>query len=96
MIFIKKYYNKTKIGIVYEDLKYIDNEYDKGSSMGIDLGLNNFCAITINDKSESYVIKGSPLKSMNQYYNKKKSKIQSELERCNKKKYSKELDKLNR
>lgn len=96
MIFVKKYYNKTKIGIVYEDLKYIDNEYDKGSSMGIDLGLNNLCAITINDKSKSYVIKGSPLKSMNQYYNKKKSNIQSELEKCNKKKYSRELDKLNR
>lgn len=54
MIFIKKYYNKTKIEIVYEDLKYIDNEYDKGSSMGIDLGLNNFCAITINDKFRRY------------------------------------------
>ena len=96
MISIKKYYNKTKIGIVYEDLKYIDNEYDKGSSIGIDLGLNNLCAITINDKSKSYVIKGSQLKSMNQYYNKKKSSIQSELEKCNKKKYSRKLDKLNR
>ena len=96
MIFVKKYYNKTKIGIVYEDLKYIDNEYDKGSSIGIDIGLNNLCAITINDKNKSYVIKGSPLKSINQYYNKKKSKIQSELEICNKKKYSKKLEILNR
>jgi putative transposase len=96
MIFVKKYYNKIKIGIVYEDLKYIDNEYDKGSSMGIDLGLNNLCAITINDKSKSYVIKGSPLKSMNQYYNKKKSKIKSELSILNDRKYSKRLDILNR
>jgi putative transposase len=96
MIFVKKYYNKIKIGIVYEDLKYIDNEYDKGSSMGIDLGLNNLCAITINDKSKSYVIKGSPLKSINQYYNKKNAKIQSDLSILNDRKYSKRLDKLNR
>ena len=30
--------------------------------MSIDIGLNNLCAITINDKYLSYVIKGGPLK----------------------------------
>ena len=96
MISVQKYYNKIKINIIYEDLNYIDNEFDKGSSMGIDLGLNNLCAITINDKSKSYVIKGGPLKSMNQFYNKKKSKAQSELDACNSKKYSKKIERLNR
>ena len=87
MISVSKYYDKTKITIVYEDLNYINNKADKSSSIGIDLGLNNLCAITANDKSFSYVIKGGPLKSINQYYNKKKAEIKSELDKCNKKKY---------
>lgn len=52
--------------------------------MSIDIGLNNLCAITINDKYLSYVIKGSPLKSINQFYNKRKSEIVSDLMKCNK------------
>ena len=47
--------------------------------MSIDIGLNNLCVITINDKYLSYVIKGGPLKSINQFYNKRKSKMISDL-----------------
>ena len=42
--------------------------------MIIDIGLNNLCTITTNGKYLSYVIKGGPLKSINQFYNKRKSK----------------------
>lgn len=88
---ISKYYNKIKIDIIYEDLKYIDNAFDKNSVMSIDLGLNNLCAITINDKPVSYIIKGGALKSMNQYYNKKKASVLSKLNTCNNISYSKKL-----
>ena len=93
MISFSKFYDKIKFNIVYEYLKYVDNEVDKGSSIGIDIGLNNLCAITANNKNISYVVKGGVLKSINQYYNKRKSEIISELNKCNgeKRKTSKRL-----
>ena len=84
-LILKPYYGKVKICIVYNDdsnKERIDS--DKRSSIGIDIGLNNFCAITSNDKSISYVVKGGPLKSINQYYNKKRAELYSELANCNK------------
>jgi hypothetical protein len=57
--------------------------------------LNNLAAITSNIKSvKPIVFNGRPLKSINQYYNKKKAKLQSILETRNKKNTSKKLRKL--
>lgn len=90
MIIIQKYYNKIKINVVYVDKEEkINNAVDEGSAMGIDLGVNNFCAITINDKDNSYIIKGGGVKSLNQLYNKNMADIKSKLEKCNKRKVSK-------
>jgi len=47
--------------------------------MAIDIGVNNLCAVTINDKPFSYVIDGRPLKAISQFYNKIKAEIQSML-----------------
>lgn len=52
---------------------------DTGIVSSIDLGMNNLASITFNDGSNPLIINGRPLKSMNQYYNKKKSKLQSRL-----------------
>jgi putative transposase len=61
----------------------------------IDLGLNNLATVVSNCKDvKPYVINGKPLKSINQYYNKEKSKIQSNLEIRHNKKCSKKLNKL--
>jgi putative transposase len=46
---------------------------------GIDLGLNNLATVVINDNSSPFIINGKPLKSINQYYNKKLAKLKSEL-----------------
>lgn len=93
-ITIQKYFGKIKINIIYEDREVIKNHYDINSCIGIDLGVNNLCAITSNNKSFSYVVNGRPLKSINQYYNKKLSKLRSELSKCNKTKSSKKIQKL--
>lgn len=92
---IQKYYGKIKINIIYEDREVLRNEYDLNLAIGIDLGINNLCAITSNDKSFSYIINGRPLKSINQFYNKRLSELKSKLEICNKKKSSKAIQKLN-
>ena len=83
---------KIKVIISYE--KKEEEPIINNSFIGIDIGIDNLASITSNDKNFSYIVKGTPLKSMNQYYNKKKAQIQSELEKCNKKKFSRKLERL--
>lgn len=59
----------------------------------IDLGVNNLATLTTNNKL-CRIYNGKGLKSINQYYNKKKSKIQSELILKNNKFKSKKLENL--
>lgn len=66
------------IEIVYEKKEVIYENIDKNKIAGIDLGINNLLAVTSNqNKLKPLLINGRPLKSMNQYYNKKKAKLQS-------------------
>ena len=60
--------------------------------MGIDLGINNLVTATNNIGKQPFIINGKPLKSINQFYNKRKSNIQSNLGHRNGKIWSKELD----
>lgn len=83
---------KIKVIISYE--KKEEEPIINNSFIGIDIGIDNLASITSNDKNFSYIVKGTPLKSMNQYYNKKKAQIQTELEKCNKKKFSRKLERL--
>lgn len=50
--------------------------------MSIDIGLDNLATITSN-RFNSVLIDGKGLKSMNQYYNSKKSCLQSQAKKCN-------------
>jgi len=58
--------------------------------MSIDLGINNLASCSSN-VSKSFIINGKPIKSINQYYNKKKATLQSKLEIKNKKQSSKQI-----
>lgn len=62
--------------------------------VGIDLGLENFVTMVNNIGQKPIVVKGGALKSMNQFYNKKKAKIQEEIRTKNKRSKSKRLSKL--
>lgn len=66
---------------------------DNGRYCAIDLGVNNLATISSN-VTKPIIMNGKPLKSINQFYNKTKSPIQSKLERINKKKVSKKLTNL--
>ena len=70
-----------------------DNRLDQTRAIGIDLGLNNLMAITSNIGNISNLVNGRPLKSINQYYNKKKAHLMSLLEK-GKLKSSKRLRRL--
>jgi len=65
------------IEIIYKK-EVNDLKLNKNNIAGIDLGVNNLCAITSNQNNvKPLLINGRPLKSINQYYNKKKAKLQS-------------------
>ena len=66
-----------KINIIYEFKEpylIINDRY-----AGIDIGVNNLAAVVTNKEVTPFIINGRPLKAINQFYNKKLSKLKSEL-----------------
>ena len=66
---------------------------DNKRYMSIDLGIDNLASCSSN-VTKSFIINGKSVKSINQYYNKKKSEMQSELKKVNGNDWSKGLQKL--
>lgn len=60
----------------------------------IDIGVDNFITMVNNIGEKPIAVKGGIIKSINQYYNKQKAEIQSELKKTNKHDWSKRLQKL--
>lgn len=87
--FVPKY-DCYVIEIVYESIakKQFD---DNNRIMSIDLGVNNLASIVTNVSNRSILIDGRRLKSINQYYNKKRSDIQQQLKKVNGKENSRRL-----
>lgn len=63
------------VEVIYER-KENDLGLDKDNFLSIDLGLNNLCSC-ISNVVNSFIINGRVLKSVNQWYNKKKAKLMS-------------------
>lgn len=60
----------------------------------IDLGVNNFVTMTNNIGLQPIIINGKGIKSINQFYNKRVAKLKSELQRCNNKHWSNQLEEM--
>ena len=60
----------------------------------IDIGVDNFITMVNNIGENPIAVKGGVIKSINQFYNKRKAEIQSELKKVNKQDWSKRLQKL--
>lgn len=79
--------------IVYEiDVPDCSEEIDRVCA--VDLGVENFITVVNNFGEKPFIIKGGALKSTNQYYNKQKAKLQSNLKKYENKDWSKCLEKL--
>lgn len=79
--------------IVYEvDVPECDLETKE--VVAIDIGVDNFITMVNNIGKQPIVVKGGIIKSINQYYNKQKAKLQAELKTINKKDWSKRLQRL--
>lgn len=84
-----------KLEIVYS----IEKEKPTASEIhqriaGIDLGLDNFITMVNNIGEQPIVVKGGALKSKNQYYNKRISKLKRILKHCQNQYWSRQLEVL--
>lgn len=60
----------------------------------VDLGVENFITVVNNFGERPFVVKGGAIKSINQYFNKKKAELQSDLKKKTGSDWSKRLEKL--
>lgn len=67
--------------MVYEDFKPIQQPIGD-YKVGIDIGLDELiCIVSDNPKLKSFIVSGKEIKSFNQWFNKEKSKLQSEIDK---------------
>ena len=86
-------YRKYIMEIVYEiEVPNISETSDR--VVAIDIGVDNFITMINNIGENPIAVKGGVIKSINQFYNKQKADIQSELKKVNGKDWSKKLQKL--
>ncbi len=73
------YHDIYILSLVFEDVTEVEVISEKPKRIcAIDLGVNNFAAITNNIGKECLLFKGEVIKSKNQWYNKQMSKLKSE------------------
>lgn len=78
--------NNFIIHITYES-KNQERKNNNGNYISIDFGVNNF-ASCVSNVGQSFIVNGRQLKSINQFYNKRKASLQSKLKG---RKWSKQL-----
>lgn len=69
-------YGYYVIEVVYEVLE-VEQLPDNKRYAAIDIGVNNLMAVTFNTGDIPILVNGRPLKSMNQFFNKKRAKLMS-------------------
>lgn len=79
------------IEVVYEKEKREIAKLEPNSYLSIDIGLNNLVTTYDSLNHKSFIVNGRPLKSMNQYFNKKRAMLMSYV---GGKGYSKRIGKL--
>lgn len=85
--------NQYVMEIVYE-IEVPEQPIESNRIVGIDIGIDNLATVSNNIKEQPFIINGRPLKSMNQYYNKEKAEIQSDLKLKQDKNWSNRLQQL--
>ena len=83
--------NRFIVEVIYEKEVKENPKLRKGRVLGIDIGLSNL-ATCVSNVGDPFIINGKPAKSINQFYNKKKARLQSQLP--NKQSWSNKLSQL--
>ena len=79
--------------LVYE-IPEVEEKENNGRYAAIDIGVDNLAALAWNTGERPVLLKGTPLKSVNQYYNKQMAKRRSICERMNGRHSSKRIARL--
>ena len=77
---------------IVSEIEVPDTVESNNRIVGIDLGINNLITASNNIGKQPFIINGRGLKSINQFYNKRRAELQSELKRRNNKDWSEKLD----
>ena len=77
---------------IVSEIEIPDTIENNNRIVGIDLGVNNLITASNNIGKQPFIINGRGLKSINQFYNKRRADLQSELKRRNNKDWSEKLD----
>ena len=85
--------NRIVVEVVYK-ISINELKEDNGRYIGIDIGVNNLATMCNTFGDIPLIVNGRPLKSINQYYNKKISHMRSITKLMNKRDYSNRMDKL--
>ena len=86
--------NEYVMEVVYQIEVPETKDIDSKSIAAIDLGVDNLMTITTNCGVNPIIINGKPLKSINQYYNKKISEMRSALKLRNDSDWSNEMQRF--
>ena len=79
--------------LIYE-IPDVEEKADNGKYGAIDIGVDNLAALAWNTGEQPVLLKGTPLKSVNQYYNKQMAKRRSICELMNGRHSSKRIARL--
>lgn len=84
--------HRIVVELVY-NVKVIDTDtiINNNRYLGIDIGINNLATVSNNVNLPAFIINGKPLKSINQYYNKRTAYYKSICKQMNDKEYSNRL-----
>ena len=85
--------NRIVAEVVY-NMEILEIKADNQRYIGIDIGVNNLATVCNSISDKAFIINGKPLKSINQYYNKRISHYREITKRMNKADYSKRMDRL--
>lgn len=84
--------NNYVMEVVTENILSDVISFESNRVASIDLGVNNFATLTNNIGQQPIIINGKGIKSINQYYNKQKAKLQSDVKKRNNQHWSNKLN----
>ena len=97
---VSPYYGKFLVSVILKDKDTKTKEVKPTRIFAIDPGVNNFATISNNIGTTPIIIKGGVIKSRNQYFNKTRAKLLSDLQKgkdsSHSLKHSKRLNTLSR
>ena len=83
-----------RILLVFEKKEESRMEPPGTKAMGIDLGINNLITAVWTSEETPVIISGKPLKSINQFYNRRKASLQAAAQKGNGRKMTRRMSRL--